>query len=158
KPRCEPPRRRCSSAWCIISRCRFRAPSFPGSAWERTVLEALPRYHSLSAIRVTIRHALMTRSRYHFFEKEYPYFITCTVVAWLPIFIHPSLVEIVLESWRFLQRERGIEIFGFVILENHLHWIASAKSSLEDLGEQVGRFKSFTARRIIDESEKLGFA
>jgi REP element-mobilizing transposase RayT len=60
----------------------------------------------------------------------------------------------VLDSWRFLQRERGVRIYGYVILENHLHWIAAG----EDLSEQVGRLKSFTARRILDEMELHGFA
>jgi REP element-mobilizing transposase RayT len=78
--------------------------------------------------------------------------MTDTIVAWLPVFAYPRFVEIVLESWRFLQRERGVRIFGFVIMENHLHWIASA----DDLPEQVGRFKSYTARRIIDELSHCG--
>jgi hypothetical protein len=26
------------------------------------------------------------------FEDEYPYFLTCTVVAWLPVFAHPTFV------------------------------------------------------------------
>jgi putative transposase len=100
----------------------------------------------------------MSRSRYRIFEKAYPYFMTSTVVAWLPTFANPPLVEIILDSWRFMQRERGIQIFGYVIMENHLHWIASAKDSPEELSEQVGRFKSYTARRIIDELEKRGYA
>jgi REP element-mobilizing transposase RayT len=96
----------------------------------------------------------MSRTRYRFYEKEYPYFITNTIVAWLPIFSHPPFVEIILESWRFLQRERGVRIFGYVIMENHLHWIATG----EDLSEQVGRFKSFTARKVIDELGRRGFS
>jgi REP element-mobilizing transposase RayT len=53
-----------------------------------------------------------------------------------------------------LQRERNVQLFGYVILENHLHWVADG----EDLSEQVGRFKSYTARRILDELERRGFA
>jgi len=94
----------------------------------------------------------MSRTRYRIFETEYPYFMTCTVVAWLPVFAYPRFVEIVLDSWRFLQRERQTEIFGYVILENHLHWIAAAP----DLETQVGRFKSYTARRILDSLEESG--
>ena len=100
----------------------------------------------------------MTRNRYRIYEDYYPYFLTCTVVAWLPIFSQPLFVDIIFDSWRFLQRERGITIFGYVILENHLHWIASAKDSPENLSEQVGRFKSYTARKIIDEMERRGFS
>jgi putative transposase len=96
----------------------------------------------------------MSRTRYRIFEEEFPYFLTSTAVAWLPIFAHPPLVEIILNSWRFLQRERDVSIFGYVILENHLHWIAAG----EDLSEKVGRFKSYTARLIIDELERRGFS
>ena len=28
----------------------------------------------------------MTRTRYHIFEDEYPYFMTCTIVGWVPVF------------------------------------------------------------------------
>ena len=56
------------------------------------------------------------------------------------------------ESWRFLQRDRDVSIYGYVILENHLHWIASA----DELSDKVGRFKSYSARRIIDELEQRG--
>lgn len=88
----------------------------------------------------------MPRSRYRIFEDCYPYFMTCTVVGWLPIFTHPEAVEMVLDSLRFLQRERGLQLFGYVIMENHLHLIARA----DGLAERIGQFKSFTARNIID--------
>ncbi len=96
----------------------------------------------------------MSRTRYRIFEQAPPYFVTCTVVAWLPIFANPWAVEIVLGSWRFLQRERGVRLFGYVIMENHLHWIAAA----QELPAQLGRFKSYTARRIIDELVGRGFS
>lgn len=95
----------------------------------------------------------MTRTRYRIFENAYPYFLTNTVVAWLPIFSRPELADIILESWRFLQSKRNVRIFAYVIMENHLHWIASGK----DLSQQVGRFKSFTARQIIDRLQERQF-
>ncbi len=95
----------------------------------------------------------MTRTRYRIFEDEYPYFMTNTVVGWLPVFAYPAFVQIVIDSWRFLQRERSVRIFGYVVLENHLHWIAVGRN----LSKQVGHFKSYTARRIIDELEQRGF-
>src|SRR5262249_23902094 len=88
----------------------------------------------------------MTRSRYRIFEHGCPHFLTCTVVAWLPVFTRPETVKIILDSWRFLQTEQRLDLFGYVILENHLHLIASAA----DLGKEIGDFKSFTARRIVD--------
>jgi REP element-mobilizing transposase RayT len=88
----------------------------------------------------------MSRTRYRFAEDRQPHFLTSSIVAWLPVFSRPETVQIVLDSWRFLQEQQRLILYGFVILENHLHWIASA----DDLAKEVGDFKSYTARRIID--------
>jgi len=94
----------------------------------------------------------MTRSRYRIYGNAYPHFLTCTIVGWLPVFTRLETVEIVLESWTYLCRERGFKIFAFVILENHLHLIAASPKLAEDMGD----FKSYTARRIIDLLEHRG--
>ncbi len=88
----------------------------------------------------------MTRSRYRIYNDQCPHFLTCTVVAWLPVFTRPETVGIVLDSWRFLQSNQRLYLYGYVILENHLHLVASA----DNLSKEIGDFKSFTARRIID--------
>jgi putative transposase len=88
----------------------------------------------------------MTRSRYKIFETEHPYFMTCTVVGWLPVFTRPETVQMLYASWRFLHDSGRLFIYGYVILENHLHLIASS----DDLVKEMGDFKSFTARQIID--------
>jgi len=88
----------------------------------------------------------MTRSRYRIYEDYYPYFLTCTVVGWLPVFTRPETVQIVFDSWRFLHDANRLVLYGYVILENHLHLVASSP----DLSKEIGDFKSFTARQIID--------
>ncbi|HEV2948760.1 MAG TPA: hypothetical protein VGX70_15405 [Gemmataceae bacterium] len=88
----------------------------------------------------------MSRTRYRIFEDTQPHFLTSTIVGWLPVFTRPETVEIVLDSWRFLQQNQRLTLFGYVVLENHIHWIASAV----DLSKEVANFKSYTARRIVD--------
>ena len=88
----------------------------------------------------------MGRSRFRFGESPFPHFLTCTVVGWLPVFTRPETVQILLDSWQFLQDQGRLTLLGYVVLENHVHFIASA----EDLAKQVGDFKSYTARRVID--------
>jgi REP element-mobilizing transposase RayT len=95
----------------------------------------------------------MTRSRYRFCEDFKPHFITNTVVAWLPVFAHPEFTEMIFESWRFLQRERQIDILAFVAMENHLHWIAVGPQ----LSKRVGEFKSFTATTIVKKMKQLHY-
>jgi len=87
----------------------------------------------------------MPRSRYRVMHEQYPHFMTATVNNWLPIFTHPETVNIVLDSWRFLQQDSGFEIFGYVILENHLHLIARS----QNLSRDLQRFKSYTAKEIL---------
>ena len=67
----------------------------------------------------------MPRSRYHIINGQSPHFLTATVNHWLPVFTRPDTVNIVLDSWRYLQRETGFKLYGYVILENHLHLIAA---------------------------------
>lgn len=89
----------------------------------------------------------MSRTRYRFdTDVRRPHFLTSTIVAWLPVFTRPEAVQIVLDSWTFLQKQGRIQLFGYVVLENHLHWIASA----DNLSKEAGDFKSFTARKLID--------
>lgn len=94
----------------------------------------------------------MPRSRYRVLQEPCPHFLTATVNHWLPLFTRQQTVNIVLDSWRFLQREAGLVIYGYVILENHLHFIAKS----ENLSRDVQRFKSFTAREIIAYLESGG--
>ena len=88
----------------------------------------------------------MTATRYKIHDNAYPHFLTCSIVGWLPVFTRPAAVQVILDSLTFLQRNRRINLFAYVIMENHLHLIASA----EDLAVQVANFKSFTARQILD--------
>jgi REP element-mobilizing transposase RayT len=64
----------------------------------------------------------------------------------MPIFSKPELVTIVLDSLRFLQTQQRLTLHSYVIMENHLHLIAAA----EHLSKEIGNFKSFTARAIVD--------
>ncbi|PBQ21077.1 transposase [Pseudomonas congelans] len=71
------------------------------------------------------------------------------MVEWLPLFTRPVLVDILLNAWRYQQAHEGLQLFGYVVLENHLHFVAQAPA----LDKCVSSFKSFTARRIIDALE-----
>ena len=66
----------------------------------------------------------MARSRYVILEPDKPHFLTCTVVEWLPVFTRPDSVRILLDSWSHQRANDGLRLFGYVILENHLHFVA----------------------------------
>jgi len=88
----------------------------------------------------------MGRSRVKFHEDYYPYFLTCSIVDGIALFDDPQLAEEVLEAIRYIQTAFNVTVYGFVLMPNHLHMIAESK----DLSNKIRKFKSYTARRIID--------
>ncbi|MGR3319367.1 MAG: transposase [Candidatus Anammoxibacter sp.] len=91
------------------------------------------------------------RSRYRCFHDIIPYFVTCTIVNWIPVFNSPPMFDIVTESLVFLRKDGSLKIFAYVILQNHLHMIVESN----DLSKNIGRFKSYTARKIIDYAKSV---
>ena len=88
----------------------------------------------------------MTRDRYKIFEDQQPHFFTSTVINWLPIFGRQPVAQIVLDSLEFLQAHNRLTIYAYVIMENHLHLVASS----DRLSRNISNFRSYTARQIID--------
>ena len=88
----------------------------------------------------------MGRSRYKIKEEYYPYFITTSVVDGISLFAEPELSEIVLNSLVYLQNELDITLYAYVLMHNHVHMVIEGK----DLSGKLRKFKSYTARKIID--------
>jgi REP element-mobilizing transposase RayT len=88
----------------------------------------------------------MGRSRYKVSLNNQAYFVTCSIVNWLPLFSNPEFAQTILDSLDFLNKAGRLILHAFVIMENHLHLIVSSP----DLQKELGDFKSFTARKILD--------
>ena len=87
----------------------------------------------------------MARSRYVILEPDKPHFLTCTVVEWLPVFTRPDSVRILLDSWAYQRANEGLQLFGYVILENHLHFVAQAPR----LDKCLSSFKSGSSAESV---------
>jgi len=74
-----------------------------------------------------------------------PSYITLKVLNSLPVFSHPSLMYIVLDALSFLQRYERMQIYAYVIMENHLHLMATS----ETLNREIEDFKSFTTHSVV---------
>lgn len=79
-----------------------------------------------------------------------PFQSIAAINSWLPVFTRPEAVQIVFDSWRFLQRDKEFRLYGCVVLENYLHLIATAPVHVD----AIKSFKMFTARQIIDLLER----
>jgi REP element-mobilizing transposase RayT len=52
-------------------------------------------------------------------------FVTITVVDWVDVFIRKEYKELIIESLHFCQKDKGLLVFCYVIMSNHLHLIYS---------------------------------
>ncbi|MDP1841579.1 MAG: hypothetical protein Q8L19_24015, partial [Reyranella sp.] len=67
------------------------------------------------------------RSRYTIREPGGLYFITCTVVKWIPLFTRKPYFDILMDSLRFCRQHKGLKIYAYVILDNHLHLVVAGE-------------------------------
>lgn len=88
----------------------------------------------------------MGRDRYRFGDPAAAHFVTLTVLQWLPLFAQPAHVEMLFGALRHHQRESGLLLYGYVIMENHCHLLARAP----DLPKVLASFKSYTAKQIVN--------
>jgi putative transposase len=82
-------------------------------------------------------------------DQQALYFLTFTVVEWLDVFTRPLYKDIVINSLRYCQQHKGLELFAYCLMSNHLHLIARADAGYE-LSDIVRDFKKFTARRVFE--------
>ena len=77
-------------------------------------------------------------------------FITTTVIDWMDVFTRPAYKHIVLDSLKFCQEHKSLEIYAWVLMTNHLHIIADATKDDICIGDIMRDFKKFTSKRIVD--------
>jgi REP element-mobilizing transposase RayT len=85
---------------------------------------------------------------YQIKNQSAAYYLTFQVVFWIDLFTRQAYRDIVIESLRYCQKEKGLEIFAWVIMSNHIHLLA--RSSNNDLSGTIRDFKKFTSKAIID--------
>jgi len=68
-----------------------------------------------------------------------------TVKKWYYVFDRRGRWDILADSLIFCQRNKGLKLYGFVFMINHLHLLVYS----EDVIGFVRDFKSFTSREII---------
>ena len=75
------------------------------------------------------------------------FFITLTIVGWIDVLNRPIYLEEIAKNLTYCQEKEGLQIYAYVIMPSHIHLVAARKDG--DLTELIGRFKSYTAKRIL---------
>jgi REP element-mobilizing transposase RayT len=91
--------------------------------------------------------------KYKIRNQDNLYFVTFTVVNWIDVFSRNVYKDLFIESLNFCIKEKGLKVYSFCIMTNHIHMIISTegKSKLEDI---IRDLKKYTSYRIIKEIEE----
>jgi putative transposase len=88
--------------------------------------------------------------KYKFSDSGKLYFITYAVVHWRDVFTRPEYKNIIVESWKYCQEHKGLEIYAWVIMTNHVHLIiGSNKNKPEDIVRDMKSHTSTQLRKAI---------
>ena len=90
-------------------------------------------------------------SKYRIWEQNGLNYVTLTVVGWIDVFSRQRYRDIVIESLRFCQKQKGLHIMGYVLMSNHLHMIVGTEGFA--LSDVLRDFKKFTAHQILKSIE-----
>jgi REP element-mobilizing transposase RayT len=85
------------------------------------------------------------RTRYRIHEPHATYFITSTIIEWLPVFTTSACCDVLVRSLLHCREHRQLQIHAWVIMENHFHAIVSGP----ELPVTLGNLKRFTAHELL---------
>ena len=79
--------------------------------------------------------------------EDYAQFFTATIHEWKPVLAYPEVKKIILDSLAFLSENERAYIYGFVIMNNHIHLIWQIREGhvLQDVQRD---FLKYTAQKI----------
>jgi len=77
------------------------------------------------------------------------YYLTFQIVGWVDIFTRKIYRDIVIESLRYCQEHKGLNLYAYVIMSNHIHLLAQSRHA--DLSGFIRDFKHYTSFKIKEE-------
>jgi REP element-mobilizing transposase RayT len=84
----------------------------------------------------------------------YMYFITLTVIDWVDVFTRPDYKYIIIDSLEYCQKNKGLKIYAWCLMSNHLHLIAGTVNE-ESLSDILRDFKKFTNKKILEKIKEI---
>ena len=85
--------------------------------------------------------------KYKFRDESKRYFVTFAVVYWIDIFTRREYKDSLLNTLRYCQLNKGLELYAYCIMPNHVHMsIGSNKAPLANIMRDL---KGFSAKQLI---------
>ncbi len=89
--------------------------------------------------------------RYRIRPDAAVYFVTYSIVQWLPVFISEAACRIVIDSLNYCYQEKSLRTNAFVIMPTHMHAIFFDRDfDSARLARTLADFRKFTGRSLSD--------
>lgn len=87
--------------------------------------------------------------KYQIRDQEKLYFVTFTVVNWMDVFIRREYRDLFLDSVKYCQEHKGLELYAYCIMSSHIHMILgrNGKAGIQDI---IRDLKKYTSVKIIE--------
>lgn len=86
--------------------------------------------------------------KYKFHDPDGVYFVSFAVHNWVDVFTRNEYKNILVENLAYCQKHKGLEIFAWCIMTNHVHLIVRAQEGFL-LPDIFRDFKKFTSKAIV---------
>lgn len=87
-------------------------------------------------------------TKYKANDTDKAYFITITTVSWIDVFTRLNHKYAIIDSLRYCQQQKGLEIYAYVLMPSHLHMMCRSKEGFV-LSDIIRDFKKYTSKKII---------
>ena len=89
----------------------------------------------------------MATGGYKILNQDAVHFITFAVVGWVDVFTRKDYCDLVVNSLTYCQQQKGLIIYGWCIMSNHLHLAVAARNN--NLSDILRDFKKHTSKQLV---------
>ncbi len=85
--------------------------------------------------------------KYKFHNPDGVYFVSFATMGWVDVFTRNEYRNLLVENLKYCQEHKGLELFAWCIMTNHVHLVIRAKEGA-DLSGILRDFKKFASKAI----------
>lgn len=91
--------------------------------------------------------------KYKIADQESLYFVTLTIVSWIDLFIRNEYRELILDSIKYCQANKGLRVFAWCIMTSHIHLIiGTTDKPMQHIIRDLKRHTSIALRKSINDN------
>ena len=82
------------------------------------------------------------------------YFCTDTIISFAYVFVEIEFFEIIIDSLKYCQKEKELQLIAYVIMPNHVHTILGTNNG--NISNILRDYKQYTSRKITETLRQRG--